>query len=211
MESEVFTRVIPVQRLNYFHTHNDIQSDSYNVPDRKNFAAVDSVAPDLGEMYQLTSAESHPINALHLRPLRKFFQPYLDRGEKVKLVFVVPPNGFEKFSYQKYIFPQKKGKGVTYDDDEETAVEGEQKVDKAQMSALVEEVNEWVDQYVMELNVDPLVDTFNTRIKYENKRTFKEKLRKLRLKRNLLRARPTAKVFYDFLYFILFQVVCICV
>ena len=180
LESEVFTREIPVQKLNYFHIHNDIQNDFYNVPDRKNFAAVDSVAPDLGEMYQLTSAETHPIKGFHLRPLRKFFQPYLNRGEKVKLVFVVPPNRFEKFSYQNYIFPQKKRSGVTYDDEEETTVEGEQK-DKAQMSVLVKEVNEWIDQYVMEVNVDPLVDTFDTRIKNENKRTFKEKFGKLGL------------------------------
>jgi len=54
--AEVHEHSIPVQGLHHFHIHSQIRVDSYNVPDRKNFATVDAIAPALGEMYQITSA-----------------------------------------------------------------------------------------------------------------------------------------------------------
>src|SRR5271170_2218186 len=121
--TEVKNHKIPVQELHHFHTHSQIKVNCYNVPDRKNFAAVDAVAPGLGEMYQVTSAENHPIKGIHLRPLRKCFESYLATGQRVKLIFVVPPNRFDTYKEQHYIFPtrktNKKGKGKGKEKDEE--------------------------------------------------------------------------------------------
>jgi hypothetical protein len=178
LETEVYTHSIPVQRLHHFHLHTDIQSDKYNVPDRKNFAAVDAIAPALGEMYQITSADSHSIKGIHLRPLRKVFEKYLATGERVKLIFVVPPNRFENYKAQKYIFPGTKDKGTEAEvDDYERAPwdEDEPPRDSSghmSKAALLQEVNSWVDQYVMEVNVDPLLKTVDKRVESQVKKSF---------------------------------------
>ena len=48
-----FDNEIPIQSSYDFHPGSDIREDCCTIPDRKNFAAVDSVAAGLGEMYQL--------------------------------------------------------------------------------------------------------------------------------------------------------------
>jgi len=197
--AETYDFKIPRLSMNYFHVLNDIDVNSYNIPDRKNFAAVDSIAPSRGEMYQVTSAERHGIKGLHLRPLKKFFANHLASGQKVRLIFVVPPNRFEKFGEQKYLFPparidsddgdneankqrSKKRKldkvGADYDitewDDLPYVEDGEVEVAQVQtgrgvdkgktkkqrqdelQAELLKEVTEWVDQYVLEISVDPL-------------------------------------------------------
>jgi hypothetical protein len=153
--------------------------DSYNIPDRKNFAAVDSLAPAIGEIYQVTSGENHSGKALHLRPLKKHFKRYLESNEKVKLIFVVPPNRFGKFSKEKYIFPEIKEKSVK--GNKEAEGKCEVKTDKSH-AELIEELNEWVEQYVMEVNVDPLVTTFDRRIESQNKKSFRDAWGKIGLK-----------------------------
>ena len=177
----MYEHTIPVQRLHHFHIYDQIQVDKYNVPDRKNFAAVDAVAPALGEMYQVTSAETHSIKGIHLRPHKRFFEKYLATGEKVKLIFVVPPNRFEKFTEQNYIFPtpknDKKGKVKEADEydaapwDEDENPEGSHDSTVSKME-LLQEVTSWVDQYVMEVNVDPLLKTVDKRIESQVKRSF---------------------------------------
>ena len=177
----MYEHTIPVQRLHHFHIHDQIQVDKYNVPDRKNFAAVDAVAPALGEMYQVISAETHSIKGIHLRPLKRFFEKYLATGEKVKLIFVVPPNRFEKFTEQNYIFPtaknDKKGKVKEVDAydaapwDEDENAEGTYDRTRSKME-LLQEVTSWVDQYVMEVNVDPLLKTVDKRVESQVKRSF---------------------------------------
>lgn len=189
--TEVHEHTIPVQKINHFHSHAEIKMDSYNVPDRKNFAAVDAVAPALGEMYQVTSAENHSIKGIHLRPLKKFFQDHLATHKMVKVIFVVPPNRFETFKEQTYIFPSStgktdtrgKGKGVDKelqkDDNEEEynsapwdEDEAQEEVDEGKRTALLEQVTSWVDQWVMEFNVDPLLKTVDKRIESQVKRSF---------------------------------------
>jgi len=197
--TEVNDHEIPVQELHHFHLHSQIKANCYNVPDRKNFAAVDAVAPTLGEMYQVTSAENHPIKGIHLRRLRKCFESYLATGQRVKLIFIVPPNRFETYKEQHYIFPtrktNKKGKGkekgdeqgkekdekeskkkevdeydlATWDEDEAENDENDETLAKAH---ILEEVNSWIDQYVMEVNVDPLLKTVDKRVQSEVKRSF---------------------------------------
>jgi len=164
--AEVLEHEIPVQSLHHFHIHKDIKEDKYNVPDRKNFAAVDSVAPARGEMYQVTSGELHPVKAHHLRPLKKHYDEYLKKtGQKAKLIFVVPPNRFATFAYQKYTVPEKRAKAIkSHEEDGETQ----------KTSDLTEEVEAWVEQYVMEVNVDPLIATFDRRIESQNRKRFKD-------------------------------------
>ena len=180
-------------------THSQINANCYNVPDRKNFAAVDAVAPALGEMYQVTAAENHPIKGIHLRPLRKCFESYLATGQRVKLIFVVPPNRFETYKEQHYIFPTRKGntkrKGKDKDDEQgkendemeskkkevdqytlatwdEDAAENDGNDEALDNAYILEEVNSWIDQYVMEVNVDPLLETVDKRVQSEVKRSF---------------------------------------
>jgi len=212
--AETYDFKIPRLSMNHFHVLNDIDVNSYNVPDRKNFAAVDAIAPSRGEMYQVTSAERHGINGLHLRPLKKFFAKHLTSGQKVKLIFVVPPNRFEKFSEQKYLFPparidsdddngankqsSKKRKllkvGENFDitewDDLPYVEDGEVEVAQVQtgrgvdkgktkeqlqdelQAELLKEVTEWVDQYVLEISVDPLAVSAEKSVK-QRVRSFK--------------------------------------
>ena len=199
--TEVNNHKIPVQELHHFHTHGQIKVNCYNVPDRKNFAAVDAVAPALGEMYQVTSAENHPIKGIHLRPLRKCFESYLATGQRVKLIFVVPPDRFETYKEQQYIFPTRKtnktGMGkeegdengkekdekeskkkevdydfATWDEDEAEEDENEETLAKAN---ILREINSWIDQYVMEGNVDPLLKIVDKKVEYEVKKSFLSK------------------------------------
>lgn len=182
LATEVSEHMIPVQQIHHFHIHHDIRIDRYNVPDRKNFAAVDSMAPALGEMYQVTSAESRSIKGMHLRPLKRFFKAYLESGKKVKLIFVVPPNRFENYTEQNYIFPapkkDKKGKDEPVDEydaapwDEEEPIGGASEGDSTDKAALLQEVTSWVDQYVMEVNVDPLIRTVDKRVEEAAKKSF---------------------------------------
>ena len=195
---------IPRLPINHFHILSDIDVNCYNVPDRKNFAAVDAIAPSRGEMYQVTSASRHGIKGLHLRPLKKFFANYLASGQKVKLIFVVPPNRFEKYQEQKYLFPppriddddekdenkqhpkkRKRKMGADFDiiewDDLPYVEDGEvDALDPAQVqpqsgdekgkkskkelqdelqAELLKEVTDWVDQYVLEISVDPMASS----------------------------------------------------
>src|SRR5947199_8345508 len=57
--NKVYINQIPILPYHVFHTLSAIQETAYNVPDRKNFSAVDSIAPSRGEMYQITSAGTH--------------------------------------------------------------------------------------------------------------------------------------------------------
>ena len=99
-----------IPRLEYhqFHRLDEIIHNHYNVPDRKNFAAIDSLAPSLGEMYQVTSAERHPIKANQLLLLKKYFNNLIAAGGKVKLIFIVPPNRFDDFGPQSYTVTESK-------------------------------------------------------------------------------------------------------
>jgi hypothetical protein len=193
-ESEAFEHTIPILQINHFHYHRDIVVSKYNVPDRKNFAAVDSVSPSLGEMYQVTSAESHPIKAIHLAPLKKFFKSTLDKGELVKLIFIVPPNRFDDFDTQKYLFTVPK-KSKKKDGDENVDVEeskkgkmeeenenkegeeskkGKKKEEENDVDGEEEDENPerlaevaWIEQYVLEVNAKPLTRIFDKRIEDE--------------------------------------------
>ena len=118
---------IPMLKYNVFHRLDEIALDAYNVPDRKNFAAVDALAPSRGEMFQVTSAEKHPVKVNHLLKLKSKFDACLRTGKKVKLIFVVPPNRFDDFVQQEYKDTSQKAQAVEEDTASET---GGQKSDK---------------------------------------------------------------------------------
>jgi hypothetical protein len=173
---------IPIQSFHHFHDHNDIQFNAYNVPDRKIFAAVDSVALSNGEMHLITSEGHHPIKALQFRPLKKSFEPYLDAGGRIKLIFVVSPDRFEKFSYQKYISTGENERGVARNKEHRQEYESENDETNTDTldEDLIKEVNEWVDQYVMEVSVNSLIKSFDRRVEAKQK-TFKEEWKNLAL------------------------------
>ena len=78
---------IPRLRYNVFHRLGEIVLDAYNVPDRKNFVAVDALAPSRGEMFLITSAEKHPVKANHLLKLKSKFDVYRGGGITGKGIF----------------------------------------------------------------------------------------------------------------------------
>jgi len=114
-------------------------------------------------------------------PLREFISVHSgdssrQPGTKVKLIFVVPPDRFEGFRKQNYIFPThkntEKGKGkevdeydsAPWDDDEVPDDDGPWSKMK-----LFQEVEGWVAQYVM-VNVGPLLQTVDKRIESQVKK-----------------------------------------
>lgn len=82
--SKVIT--IPIMQYNVFYNLREIVQGAYNVPSRKDFAAIDSLAPSRGELYQITSAESHPVKLNHLMKLKPQFNDFIKRtGKKSSL------------------------------------------------------------------------------------------------------------------------------
>ena len=196
--SAVIDYDIPMLKYHVFHRLGEIVLDAYNVPDRKNFAAVDALAPSRGEMFQVTSAEKHPVKVNHLLKLKSKFNAYLHTGKKVKLIFIVPPNRFDDFVQQQYKDTSQKDQEVDEDTASDTGGQmSEKKSDKekkdekqlergkkkrdAHCETTSDEIQEdmnvdWVEQYVMEMDVNPLTSTFNKRVEWEVKRSIAERL-----------------------------------
>jgi hypothetical protein len=59
--------------LKTFLTNKEIDAKCYNVPSQKKIAAVESLDPSQGFMFQVTSAEQYPIKGRHLALLKKYF------------------------------------------------------------------------------------------------------------------------------------------
>jgi hypothetical protein len=109
---------IPSGPSNKFLELQDIIEDRYNLPNNPSFPAIDSLWPSRGEMYQVTSAESHPVKADTLPAIRKVFANWLcaNPTKKVKLIFVVPPERFESFTIQRYVEKTKEEKDEKKDE-----------------------------------------------------------------------------------------------
>ena len=178
---------IPKLVYNQFHKLDDISPTAYNVPDGKNFAAVDALAPSLGEMYQITSAEKNPIKANHLNILKPHFKSHIDAGKLVKLVFIVPPSRFDEFTVQSYVdtsnvkstiteevgrnsgerFSNQSTPRSAINTIEQTQTATRAELEASGMSAATgasrngNVVMNWVEQYVMEVDVSPMKNTFD--------------------------------------------------
>ena len=102
---------IPRLDENKFFYWKHIRPECYNIPTSPNYEGVDSLCPLRGEIYQLTAAQSHPVQTKNLSLLRPLFEDFLQMHptKKVKFIFVVPPYRFETFAQQSYISPLKSG------------------------------------------------------------------------------------------------------
>ena len=98
----------------------------------------------------------------------------------------MPPNRFEMFTEQNYIFPtpkgERQGKGKAADEYDATPWnENENPEGGEDMTGptekLLQEVTSWIDQYVMEVNVGPLLKTVDKRIESQVKRSFRQQWR----------------------------------
>jgi hypothetical protein len=94
---------IPRSTLNQFFYNKDIAQKAYNVPSEPNYPSVDSLYPSRGELFQVTSADRHPIKTDNLSTLRPYFSDYLSRNNKVKFIFVVPPHLFENSPFSHFM------------------------------------------------------------------------------------------------------------
>jgi hypothetical protein len=124
---------IPKSPINNFAVDGEIKSSMYNIPDIPNFPVIDSLCPQRKEMYQIMSNDSHVIKRDHLGRVKEHFK--LSPGEKVKLIFVVPPHRFRKFTIQKIVDAKKQ----------------EMRVD-------------WIDQFVLEMDATPLINRFEASV-----------------------------------------------
>ena len=173
---------IPLLSTNRFHLHSEIQPDKYNIPVQRNFPAIDSLCPNRGEMFQVTSAEDHGVKAVHLTALQAKFKKFREDHpkEKVKLIFVIPPHNFEKFRRQRYIGlaatdpalasdqapkpdpPPKKKKsylnlrGAAKKEPLTAAVVNEPLDPSTAATANAEHPDSWIEQYALEMDVNPL-------------------------------------------------------
>lgn len=102
--------IIPAARRHKFFEVEEIVEGRYNVPTNPNFPAIDSLWPSRGEMYQVTSTESHEIKTEALPVLRKIFANWLATNQTAKFIFVVPPSRFMSYTIQRYIEPKPKSK-----------------------------------------------------------------------------------------------------
>ena len=171
---------IPLLSPNRFYLHSEIQPDKYNIPVKRNFPAIDSLCPNRGEMFQVTSAEDHGVKAEHLTALQPKFKKFREDHpkEKVKLIFVIPPHNFDKFRWQRYLglaatdpaltsdqaakphTPPKKTKsyiGLRRTTKKESPAASTAKEPLASSDATVsaEHPDSWIEQYALEMVVNP--------------------------------------------------------
>lgn len=153
-----------------FYENSEIAYNEYNVPLKPNYPAIDSLAPHRGEMYQCTSAETHRIKLKYLTPLKPHFRKWLDAnpGDKVKFIFVLPPDRFTTFSLQSYIEPSSKQE-IASVKDASTSSEGVRSQNEADSS--------WIVQWGLEMDVSPLQEAKLAKSKKTTFATIKRGLR----------------------------------
>ena len=142
---ETFTLHIPKMPILEFNQVNEIREGCFNVPLKCNsFSTIDLLCPDRGEVYCITKGERHDIENNRLEELRSCFAKPIEKNERVKFIFVVHKERFRDFTIQRII-------------DSKTEV---------QMSdSLLMDVP-WIEQYVMEVDVTPMVTSFEKRVTY---------------------------------------------
>ena len=191
---EIQEHTIPRSPAHTFYYKSEIDPNGYNVPCDPTFASLDSFYPSRGEIYQVTSAERHPIKTENLSLVRPYFADYLSRNNKVKFIFVVPPKNFEIFTLQPFHDPAQRKQ--VKEDDKKTAkkesrkgkeVETPETSPKAKVRTLKTEKDEvaedpstlfdstWIEQWILEMDVNPLTDALRMKIREEAKKQKKDK------------------------------------
>jgi hypothetical protein len=99
---------IPQLTENNFLNRKQIKAECYNIPNERNYESLDSLCPARGEIFKVTSCDTHPIKPKNVTLLRPLFDDYLtlNPNKKVKFIFVVPPERFESFKIQPYLSRQ---------------------------------------------------------------------------------------------------------
>src|SRR5271169_315420 len=89
--------------------HGQLRSDDnvYNVPNNPSEAAIDSLAPCDGYLFQITVSDTHPISRSGIDEIMntKVFNKFKKRrgGEKpIQFVFIVEAPVYEKFKKQPF-------------------------------------------------------------------------------------------------------------
>ena len=137
--SELTIWRIPRMEVHHFDTIAEIEATKYNIPNKRNFPAIDALCPVCCEIIQVTSNCSHGIKGNDLTQLHPIFSPHLKTGQKVKFIFIVPPHRFSDYPVQRII--DSRAKGTTK----------EMEVD-------------WIEQYVVEVDVSPLTHSFDEKM-----------------------------------------------
>jgi hypothetical protein len=94
--------------VHHFYRDSELDITTFNVPEKRNYTTIDSMAPHRGELFQITSSEAHPINTSALIDLKSKFASWLRTNKTVKFIFVVPPRRFAHFTKQSYVRPSEK-------------------------------------------------------------------------------------------------------
>jgi len=104
---------IPQLTENKFLNRKQIKAECYNIPNERSYESLDSLCPARGEIFKVTSCNTQPIKTKNLTLLRPLFDDYLtlNPNQKVKFIFVVPPERFESFTIQPYLSRQSISQG----------------------------------------------------------------------------------------------------
>src|SRR5208282_5094170 len=102
------------------------------------FSSIHLLCPDRGEVYRITNGERHDIEINYLEQLRFCFSKQIEKNQHVKFIFIAPKERFRDFNIQRII-------------DSKKAV---QRSDIPLMEV------PWIEEYVMEVDVTPMVTSF---------------------------------------------------
>jgi hypothetical protein len=97
---DIQEHTIPRLHVHTFYYKTEIDPNGYNAPSNPMFASLDSFYSNHGEIYQVTSAEHHPIKTENLSVVRPYFADYLSRNDKVE--FILSLSKFSKPSQSKH-------------------------------------------------------------------------------------------------------------
>ena len=133
---------IPKLPTTKFSSVTEIVNGSLNIPAIPNHPTFDSLCPQRGWIFQVTSSEKNKIKGNYLASYHKLFRDYLTKNQHVKFIFVVPPHRFKEFAIQEIINTSNR----SYND----------KPPKMTVP--------WIEQYVMELDATPMMTKFETAV-----------------------------------------------
>ena len=139
---------IPKLGITQFSHVSEIVDSDLNIPIIPNHPTLDSLCPQHGWIFQVTSAASHKIKGNHLAHFYSLFEPYLKRKQPVKFIFIVPPHRFNDFAIQQI-------------------VNSADKSDKTKPSPSM--TVPWIEQYVMEMDATPMMTKFDSAVQAAKK------------------------------------------
>jgi hypothetical protein len=152
--------------VSFFSDFSEIRSESkamYWRPKSEQNKACDLYIPSDGIMLQMTVAGHHPVKISGLEDVlgSRIFLRWMQEnpGQKLKLVFLVHPSKFEEFGTQSYSYDE-----VDKEGNSTAASKLRAKNTKARRDERKSEVEKYITQYVMEVNIEDRIRSYRETI-----------------------------------------------